>query len=167
MPFNGTGLFSRLYQWTNDRANDLDVDADRMDTDSNDIAQGLSNCITRDGQSPAVANLPMGGKKLINLGAGSAASDSVNYGQVFASPTFVTPFANVSPSSSDNPLRLATVGMVNATAFSAALPAQPGGTTLYNLVSQNGAASWQQAPSVGIFDNQTRLAQVQATALSF
>lgn len=164
MPFNGTGLFSRLYQWTNDRANNLDVDADRMDTDSNDIAQGLSNCITRDGQSPALANLPMGGKKLTNLGNGSAVGDSVNYGQVFNSPTFVTPFASTSPVSTDNPLRLATVGFVNAQAFSAALPAQPGGTTPYTLTTLGGTASWQIGAY--IFDNPTKLAQAHAIALS-
>lgn len=61
--------------------------------------------------------------------------------------------------------QFASKDYVNQTAFSAALPAQPGGTTPYNLVTVNGSASWQQATN--IYDNNTRLAQVQAIALCF
>lgn len=61
--------------------------------------------------------------------------------------------------------QVASKDYVNQTAFSTALPAQPGGTTTYNLTSTGGAASWQ--PAKAIFDDTTRLAQVQATALCF
>lgn len=76
MPFNGSGVFSRVYSWITDAANGIDVDATRTDTDSNDIASGLSNCICKDGQSTPTNNLPMGGFKLINLATGTADSDS-------------------------------------------------------------------------------------------
>ena len=96
MPFNGAGLFTRIYQWVNDAALGLNVDATRTDTDSNDIAAGLSNCVTRDGQSPFLANIPAGGFKITGLLAGNSPADSTNYGQVFNNPTFVTPNASAS-----------------------------------------------------------------------
>lgn len=49
--------------------------------------------------------------------------------------------------------------------FATVLPGQPGGTITYNLTSVGGVASWQ--PSRAIFDDPLRLAQAQATALSF
>lgn len=112
MPYNGTGIFTRVYQWTNDAVNGLFVDATRTDTDSNDIAAGLTNCITRDGQSPAVADIPMGGNQIIGLGNGSADGDAVNYGQVFRSPAFITPSATTTPATGDNDLSLATTQFV-------------------------------------------------------
>lgn len=114
MPYNGNGIFSRIYQWVNDAANDIDVDATRTDTDSNDIADGLSNCMTRDGQSPAVANIPLGGNKIIDLANGTSTTDAVTYDQVFNSPTFVGPKAQASPAAGDNSTLLATTAFLNS-----------------------------------------------------
>lgn len=66
MPFNGSGVFNRNFSWTIDAANTIPITATRVDSDTNDIASGLSNCVTRDGQSPAMADLPMGGFKFTN-----------------------------------------------------------------------------------------------------
>lgn len=82
MPFNGSGTFQRIYSWVADAANGIFVSSSRTDTDTNDIANGLSNCVTRDGQSPPTANLPMGGFKLTGLAAGSANGESVRYEQL-------------------------------------------------------------------------------------
>lgn len=143
MAFNGAGLFTRIYQWVNDAALGLNVDATRTDTDSNDIASGLSNCVTRDGQSPWLANLPAAGFKLTGLGAGMNAADSVTFSQVFNSPIFVTPSATTSPILGDNSLRLATTAFVVQQAFSVALPAQPGDAVPRALFTVSGVASWK------------------------
>jgi len=45
-----------------------------------DIAAGLSNAVTRDGQSPATGNLPMGGNKITGLAAPTAAGDALAFG---------------------------------------------------------------------------------------
>lgn len=47
----------------------------------NDLATGLSTAVTRDGQSAWTANLPAGGFIVTGLGNGSAATDSINFGQ--------------------------------------------------------------------------------------
>jgi hypothetical protein len=56
-----------------------------------DLATGLSTAITKDGQTSPTANIPMGTFKFTGLGAGSAATDSVNLSQVQSSTgTFLT-----------------------------------------------------------------------------
>lgn len=67
MAFNGSGVFNRLYSWVAQRNSNFDIDATKMDADTNGIATGLSNCICRDGQSTIIANIPFGGFKAINL----------------------------------------------------------------------------------------------------
>lgn len=47
-----------------------------------DLATGLTTAMTKDGQTTATANIPMGTFKFTGLGAGSAATDSANYGQL-------------------------------------------------------------------------------------
>lgn len=47
-----------------------------------DIATALSDCVTRDGQSPPTVNIPMGGFRITGLGNGTARTDAVNAGQI-------------------------------------------------------------------------------------
>jgi hypothetical protein len=83
MPFNGAGQFFRTFSWTADKAAGLDISSSRMDTDTNDItANGLSNCVTRDGQGSPSANLPMNGFRVTSLGNAVARSDASTLGQV-------------------------------------------------------------------------------------
>ena len=46
-----------------------------------DLATGLSTALTKDGQTTATANIPMGTKKLTGLGVGTANTDSITLGQ--------------------------------------------------------------------------------------
>jgi hypothetical protein len=78
MPFNGSGTYSRLYSWVIDAANNVNISSSRTDAEMNGFAAGLTNCITRDGQSPPSADLPMGGKKLVNLGAATVGTDALS-----------------------------------------------------------------------------------------
>lgn len=82
MAFNGSGTFNRLYNWATDAANSVNISAARMDGEDNGFAAGLTNCITRDGQSPALANIPLGGFKITGLGNGTASTDAATVGQV-------------------------------------------------------------------------------------
>lgn len=84
MPFNGAGVFNRLYSWTQDAINGIKIRADRMDSEDNGFAAGLTDCVTRDGQSGWLANLPAGGFKIVNLTAGTADGDSLAFNQANA-----------------------------------------------------------------------------------
>lgn len=96
--FNGLGQFIRSYLWTNDAANDINITASRMDTEDNGFAAGLSNCVTRDGQSPPVAALPMSGFNFTGLGTATTPGQAVEYSQ----------FSDVGPLFSDGHLGLGT-----------------------------------------------------------
>lgn len=76
MPYNGFGVFQRLFNWVADRDAGIKISAERFDQELDGIAAALSNAITKDGQTTPVANIPLGGKKLTNLGAPTNASDA-------------------------------------------------------------------------------------------
>lgn len=50
MPYNGSGTFVRLNNWTNDANSNLPISATKFDNEDTDFASGLSLCLTRDGQ---------------------------------------------------------------------------------------------------------------------
>lgn len=70
MPFNGSGTFTRVYNWVTDKNSAINITASRVDTEDTGFATGLSNCICKDGQTTITANLPMGG--FIHTGVGNA-----------------------------------------------------------------------------------------------
>lgn len=82
MAFNGSGTFNRLYDWTTDEGNGINIEASRMDGEDDGFATGLSTCITKDGQTTITANIPFNSKKITGLANGSARTDSIALGQV-------------------------------------------------------------------------------------
>lgn len=82
MAYNGAGTFNRLFSWAADAVAGLFISSSRMDSEMNGFATGLTNCVTRDGQSPALANLPIAGFKLTGLGIGVTSGDSLAYQQI-------------------------------------------------------------------------------------
>ncbi len=83
MSWNGSGTFNRLFSWVADKNAGLDISSTRMDTDTNDIASnGFGNCLTRDGQGSATANLPMNSFRHTGVQDGAARTDYGSLGQV-------------------------------------------------------------------------------------
>lgn len=78
MAFNGFGTFTRLYTWVTDKANTVKITASRMDAEFDGIATGLSNCITKDGQTTLTADIPFSSRKLTGLGDAAADTDAAN-----------------------------------------------------------------------------------------
>ena len=82
MAYNGTGTFIRIYNWVTDKVNSIPITASRFDAELDGMATGLSNCITKDGQTTISANIPLNSFKLTGLGSGTARTDVINVGQV-------------------------------------------------------------------------------------
>ena len=81
MPWSGS-TFSLLYNWISRRDAGLPtklIDADTMTAQDQDFADGLEECIKRNGDIAATANLPMGGFLHTNVGAATART---NYARV-------------------------------------------------------------------------------------
>src|SRR5436190_22220905 len=68
MPFNGSGGFQRVRRWQNDASGGIKIRADYHDAEDDNLAAGLSNVLTRDGQTQPTANLPLNGKRWVNGG---------------------------------------------------------------------------------------------------
>lgn len=82
MPYNGLGVFSRIYNFVNDKANNIKIRADRMDAELDGIATGLSTCITKDGQTTITSDLPMAGFKHTGVDDATAQTHYASAGQV-------------------------------------------------------------------------------------
>jgi len=96
MPFNGAGSFTSLGAPTFPAVSGDFILASYFNATMNDVFSGLSSVLPRDGQAAMAANLPMGGFKVTNVGAGAVAGDALMYGQaaaVLAGLTVNTTFA--------------------------------------------------------------------------
>ena len=79
--WNGSGIFTKTYSWVQDAANGILIRADRHDVNDTDFTNGINNCITKDGQNSATADLPMGGNKHTGVGDAAAADEYLSMGQ--------------------------------------------------------------------------------------
>lgn len=72
MPWNGTGTYTRGYaSWTSDASNGLPISATKFDTEDNDFAAGIQNCLTIDGQNKPNATLTWAQALALTKGADS------------------------------------------------------------------------------------------------
>jgi len=83
MPFNGSGTHTP-YTPGNPVVTGTTISSTAFNATQSDLSASLTNTITRDGQSPPTANLPMGARKLTGLAAGSSAGDSARWEQLFS-----------------------------------------------------------------------------------
>ena len=90
MAWNGSGTFARLdgqgrtgsTVWDQARAAGVAILSAHHDVHDQDIATGLNNCLTKDGQNAATAAIPFGSQKITGLGNGTARTDGTAIGQL-------------------------------------------------------------------------------------
>lgn len=89
MAFNGSGTFTRnngthtgSTVWAQDNAAGTKIVDTIHDTHDQDIATGLSNCITKDGQTTVTADLPMATFKHTGVGSGTARTHYTSIAQL-------------------------------------------------------------------------------------
>lgn len=146
MPFDGNGNFSPPAPQYPAIAGGVILAAD-WNAVVADLASGLSNAVTRDGQSPARANIPMAGYKITGLGNGVASGEALAWNQVFGgTAVFPDGTAAITQPAGNNTTKLATTAFVQATAFSSSLPNQTGQSGKY-VTTDGSTASWVPLPS--------------------
>jgi hypothetical protein len=74
MPFNGSGVFGPIASPDYPAVANTLIRSAAFNANMTDLFAGLTTCITRNGQSPATANLPMGGFK--HTGVANAVSSN-------------------------------------------------------------------------------------------
>lgn len=151
MPFNGSGTFNRLYSWVIDAANSVNISSSRMDAELNGVAAALTNCITRDGQSPPSADIPWGGKRLTNLAAAAAGSDALSRDTADSRYILASGATNLTLSGA---LNAATGNFTGALVVNGALSVSST-VTFFGALGVNGTINTNQ--NVGLTSNATSL----------
>jgi hypothetical protein len=80
-PYNGSGGFA-VYTPGTPFVTGTTISSTVANNVNSDFATGLTNAITKDGQSTPTANIPLGGFKLTGVGAGTAATDAARISQL-------------------------------------------------------------------------------------
>ena len=70
--WDGSGNFTRSYDWTDERDAEYNIDATKFDTENDNFATGIEACIAKNGENAATADLPMGGNKHTGVADGTA-----------------------------------------------------------------------------------------------
>lgn len=83
MPFNGSGTFTPPGA-DFPAVTGTVISSSKYNNVVQDLANGLTNAVTRDGQSPALANLSMGGFKLTGMADGAGTGQALVWGQTTA-----------------------------------------------------------------------------------
>lgn len=73
---NGTG------GWVGDASLGIGIEAGRHDTQDNDFATGINQCLNKDGSNSATGNLNLGGFKYTNAAAATARTDLARVDQI-------------------------------------------------------------------------------------
>ena len=99
MPYDSQGNFYRIHNWEQDRLDDIEIVSDRHDEEDDNFAEGLSQCVLRDGRAALTDNMNAGNNRIQNLKNGTASSDAVNKGQMdsaisSANSTITTAYQN-------------------------------------------------------------------------
>ena len=79
------GTFTRANgstEWQDDAALGIGIEAAIHDAQDNDLATGINNCLTKDGQNTPTANLPMGGYKHTGVANASGSGQYTTYNQL-------------------------------------------------------------------------------------
>lgn len=82
MPYNGSGTFQALPPPQYPAVAGETILAANFNAVINDLIAGLTNAITRDGQTPPLSNLPMAGKKHTGVADGVAVNEYATVGQL-------------------------------------------------------------------------------------
>jgi hypothetical protein len=90
MPFDGSGNFTRDRSWAADAAAGTKIRSDYHDINDDDLAKGLSNCLTKNGATQPLADIPMNAHRIINLGPPIDAQDAATRSFVENFRTFTT-----------------------------------------------------------------------------
>lgn len=138
MPFDGNGNYTPSTP-AYPAITGTTIQAADWNTVVEDIAAALSNVLTRDGQSPPTADLPMGAHKITNLAAAVLASDAMRFDQRYAAaggqiianaytkPVAVAAAANMTFTTTSSNIFTTTLNQNVTIAFN---PANPDGQTV-------------------------------------
>lgn len=75
MGWDGAGGYTRQHNFSADASAGINILASRMDVEMNDFASAMTLAWARDGQNTPTQDIPMGGRKFVNVGAPASVSN--------------------------------------------------------------------------------------------
>lgn len=96
MPWSGgvftrtNGVYTGSTVWNSDKAAGVKIVSGRHDTHDQDLAQGINNCLAKDGTNAMTANIQMAGYRLVGLSNGANPNESATFGQTITAITWET-----------------------------------------------------------------------------
>jgi hypothetical protein len=75
--WDGAGGYTRQHNFSADASAGINILAARMDTELNDVASAMTLAWARNGQNVPAQDMPMGGRKFVNVGAPTSVSDFI------------------------------------------------------------------------------------------
>lgn len=109
------GTFTRANgatEWQDDAALGVGIEAAIHDAQDNDLASGINNCLTKDGQNTPTANLPMGGYKHTGVASATASGQYTTYNQLQDS-TFDLTVRNIAVNSTNPSTQAISASLYN------------------------------------------------------
>lgn len=78
MPYDGSGNFSRSYNFVSDRDNAIKIQAARVDGEFDNYSTALNSVILRNGVVPFSGDVLLAGNKITGVGVGAVATPSIS-----------------------------------------------------------------------------------------
>lgn len=137
MPFDGTGIFDALPPPYYPAIAGTTVKASYFNAVVDDLIAGLTNCMTRDGQSPPTNNLPMAGQRFTGVGDATSDTDFSSFKQLRNRTAAITAVAGLTNadytlSAPESEKPIVTLAGTLTGNINLIFPATPGRWVIYN-----------------------------------
>lgn len=133
MAFDGSGTFSRLYNWVADRDAAIKILAARLDGEDDGFATGLGQTLLRDGRAAMTGTLAMGANKITGLASGAVGAPAIAFNSAATTGFYYTGTSAAIAVGGAKVLDVLTTGVAVTGTFTAS------GAATLNILSSSGA----------------------------
>ena len=139
------GVFSRIHNWVNDYNAAIGIDPTRHDAEDDNLRDGINACIAKDGTNAFTGDVDAGGNNVVNVAAGSSATDASTIGgtETLTNKTIVA---------ASNTITTAASGNLVATGLNAALAELQTDIDTRSLSSHNHSGTYEPADATILKD---------------
>jgi len=131
--------------WTGDASLGIGIEAGRHDTQDDDFANGINQCLNKDGSNTVTGNLNFGGYIPTNLGAGTAAAPAICAGNDINTGIFSPGADEIGiATNGTEKIRIKSDGKVGIGTTTPSAPLTVVGSSNPLLLAPNNAATWSQ-----------------------